>query len=134
MCKTLIVEDNLIFRHALRGLLQSRFPAMRFEEARDPEEVLEKIDAFIPDVIFMDIKLSGASGLDLTRQIKDLFSRTVVIVLTSYDLPEYREAAKENGANFFLCKGNTTTAEILELMESIVTDLGSGGPGPGPRT
>lgn len=131
MCKTLIVEDNLIFRHALKALLQSRFPTMHVEEARDEEEALEKVDAFIPDVIFMDIKLSGASGLNLTRQIKGLFSETVVIVLTSYDLPEYREAAKENGASYFLCKGNTTTAEILDLMESLVTHFEMGPPGPG---
>jgi two-component system response regulator YesN len=129
MCKTLIVEDNFIFRNALKGLLRSRFPAMELEEARDGGEALEKVQTFTPDVIFLDIKPSGASCLDLARKIRAMLQEAVVIVFTSYDLPEYRQAASANGATHFLCKGNATSSDILTLMEAIVTGRHPAPPG-----
>ena len=43
---------------------------------------------------------------------------------TSYDLPEYREAAYRYGANYFLAKGTTNGQKLLGLIESILSDLG----------
>ncbi len=77
-------------------------------------------DFFHPDLIFMDIKLPGESGLELTKQIKDEFPETIVIVLTNYDLPEYRVAAYESGADHFLGKGLSTAEEILGLVDSVL--------------
>ena len=45
-------------------------------------------------------------------------------ILTSYDWPEYREAAYKFGANYFIMKGSSTNKEIVELIESILADLG----------
>ncbi|NIO19985.1 MAG: response regulator, partial [Candidatus Aenigmarchaeota archaeon] len=84
MCKTLIVEDNDNFRQTLRSLLDSRFPSMTFQEARNGKEALEKVDSFDPDLIFMDIKLPGESGLELTRKIRCSNSKVKIIILTSY--------------------------------------------------
>jgi DNA-binding NarL/FixJ family response regulator len=120
MSKILIVEDNATFRHTLRELLHSRFPAIDLEEAQDGTEAMKKTNDFRPDLIFMDIKLPGESGLELTRQIKHRFPSTIVIVLTNYDLREYRVSAYENGANHFLGKGSSTAEEILELVDSVI--------------
>jgi len=122
--KTLIVEDNVSFRQTLLEILAARFPFMSIEEAGDGDEALEKIDLSAPDLIFMDIKLSGENGLQLTRKIKAKYSEVVVIVLTSYDFPEYREAAFRFGANHFMVKGRSTNDEILALVESIFEDSG----------
>jgi len=122
--KTLIVEDNVSFRQTLLEILAGRFPFMSIEEAGDGDEALQKIDLSTPDLIFMDIKLPGENGLQLTRKIKAKYSEVVVIVLTSYDFPEYREAAFQNGANHFMVKGLSTNEEILALVESILEDSG----------
>jgi len=122
MCKTLIVEDNNNFRQTLRSLLDSRFPSMTFEEARDGAEALEKVNAFDPDLIFMDIKLPGESGLELTRKIRDVNAKVKIIILTSYDLPEYREAARVGGANHFVSKGSSKAEEILALVKGILSE------------
>ncbi len=121
MCKTLIVEDNNNFRQALRSLLDSRFPTMTFEEARDGKEALEKMNVFDPDLIFMDIKLPGESGLELTRKIRDSNTKVKIIILTSYDLPEYQEAARVGGANHFISKGSSKAEEILALVHGILS-------------
>jgi len=95
---------------------------MDISEAADGEEALEKIKAHLPDLIFMDIKLPGESGLELTKKIKADSPQMVIIILTSYDLPEYREAASKYGANYFLSKGSTTKENILTLVKSILSN------------
>ena len=120
MRRILIVEDNATFRHTLRSLLQPRFPLMVIEEAENGREALQKTNDFLPNLILMDIKLPGESGLELTKQIKDEFPETIIIVLTNYDLPQYRVAAYESGADHFLGKGSSTAEEILGLVDSLL--------------
>jgi len=122
--KTLIVEDNFSFRQTLLEILARRFPMMWIEEAGNGEEALRKIDLQVPDLIFMDIKLPGENGLQLTKKIKTKYPKVVVTILTSYDLPEYREAGYRYGANHFIAKGSSTNEEILSLVESIIEDSG----------
>ncbi|MFH1758821.1 MAG: DNA-binding response regulator, partial [Pseudomonadota bacterium] len=52
------------------------------------------------------------------------YPETMVIILTSFDLPEYRQAAYERGADYFLVKGSSTNEEILELVESLLSNSG----------
>lgn len=125
MFRTLIVEDNLTFRQTLRNLLYSRFPWMAIEEAKEGKECLQKLDAQRPDLVFMDIKLPGENGLELTKKIKKSSPETIVIILTSYDLPEYRQAAYKNGADHYVSKGSSTAEQILSLVESVLSDAGS---------
>jgi len=120
----LIVEDNLTFRQALTEVLRSQFPYMVMEEAGNGPEALEKIDAFSPALIFMDIKLPGENGLEVTRRIKARYPAMVVVILTSYDLPEYRDAAFRYGANHFIVKGSSTFEEISSLIETVAADRG----------
>jgi len=123
MTKMLIVDDNKSFRQELKYLVASRFPHLNIEEALDGKEALEKISSSLPDFIFMDINLSGESGLELTSKIKRTYSDIVIIIISSYDLPEYRNAAKQSGADYFVSKGGSSAGEILALVESILTTL-----------
>lgn len=117
--KILIVEDNDGFRKALRSLLSSRYPSMSFKEARDGREALNEVSAFDPDLIFMDIKLPGESGLELTEKIRAGNSEVKIIILTSHDSPEYREAARVGGADHFLTKSSSEANEIFSLIDSL---------------
>ena len=125
MSKILIGEDNATFRQTIISLLKFRFPTLVFEEATNGEEALRKVKEFVPDLLFMDISLPGESGLSLLKQIKDAFPETITIILTSYDFPEYRQVAKQNGASHFLSKSSTSAEEIMELVDSILRNPGS---------
>jgi len=118
--KTLIVEDSAIFRKLLKETLHSRFPSMEISEAENGKEALQKVKAFCPDLIFMDIKLPGENGLEVTAKIKAQCPDIIVIILTAYDIPEYREAAVQAKANYFLAKGSSSKESILKLVESIL--------------
>lgn len=124
MISALLVEDNAVFRRTTRNMLMGSFPSMRVVEASNADEALRIISRNCPELILMDIRLPGKNGLELTREIKSLYPKTSVVILTSYDFPEYREAADECGADGFLVKGTTKTNEILTSIESLVNRHG----------
>jgi len=124
--KTLIVEDNPLFRQTIMEILGHQFPSMVLEGAADGKTALEKIEDSLPDLIFMDIRLAGENGLHLTEHIKRRHPQIIVAILTSYDWPEYREAAYKFGANYFIMKGSSTNREIVEMIESVLNNLGFG--------
>ena len=124
--RTLIVEDNPLFLQTILEILRNQFPSMILEEAADGKTALQKIEEEMPDLIFMDIKLPGENGLHLTEHIKKKYPQAIVVILTSYDWPEYRDAAFKFGANYFMMKGSSTNREIVELIESIFAQLGFG--------
>lgn len=123
MTRTLIVEDNDTFRQTLRKLLSNHFPAMTLDEARDGTEALDKISDSRPDLIFMDIKLPGENGLQITKRIRSADADARIIILTSHDYPEYREAASKYGANHFVSKESSTAGDIVTLVKSILADM-----------
>jgi CheY-like chemotaxis protein len=122
MFRILIVEDNNTYRQSLVTALSTEFPSAKVEEAANGDEALEKVGSFQPDLIFMDIKLPGDNGLELTKKIKEIHSGITVIILTSYDLPEYRQAAEAYGADHFISKGSSTRDEILALVRTTKTE------------
>lgn len=120
MFTVLIVEDSRFFRQSLKQALLGRFPNIRVEEAADGVRAMEMLAAGVPDLTFVDIRLPGENGLELTRKMKHRHRRMPVIVITNYDIPEYREAAFRNGADFFVPKGSWTWNEITGLVEALL--------------
>jgi DNA-binding NarL/FixJ family response regulator len=116
--RILIVEDNGLLRQILRGSLQISLPEVTLYEAADGDEALQKVDTLHPDLIFMDIRLPGESGLTLTKKIKAVFPDIMIFVLTSYDIPEYREAAFRYGADKFIVKESFDQMRLGDLVRS----------------
>jgi DNA-binding NarL/FixJ family response regulator len=124
MFKTMLVEDSTSFRQVVKDNLQDQFPSMDIIEAADGVEAFQKIHSHPPNLIFMDIRLPGENGLELTRKIKSNYPDIVIIILTSYDLPEYREAATQNKANYFFSKNSLATDEIFKFVKTILLAKG----------
>lgn len=122
MFDTLICEDNHAFRHSLRQLLVGHFPFMHITEAADCKDALRHALTQRYDLIFVDVRLPDGSGLELTRRIKAEFPDAVICVLTSYDMPEYREAAMQCGASRFMVKGDVNDAEIIAVVKSLLVE------------
>jgi DNA-binding NarL/FixJ family response regulator len=122
MLRVLVVEDNQVFREAFRTSLREHFPSMAIEEAANGHQALEIINESPPRLIFMDICLPEVNGLQLTQTIKKDFPGITVAVLTSYDLPEYRQAAIQFGANRFFVKSSFKWSEVEAFVHSILTE------------
>ena len=120
--RTLIVEDNETFRKTFREVLCKKFPSMVVEEAMDGVEATKKVETFMPDLVFMDIRLPGETGLELTKKIKVSHPEIHIIILTDYNLPEYRKAAFDSGADDFIVKGSLNATAIEALLKSTFLD------------
>jgi len=124
MFTTMLVEDSFSFRQVVKDNLQDQFPSMDIIEATDGVEAFQKIDSHPPNLIFMDISLPGENGLQLTGKIKTDYPDVIIIILTSHDSPEYREAAIRYKADYFFSKGALVNDGIFTLVKSILLKKG----------
>lgn len=121
MFRTLLVEDNATFRKTLHSMLEEQFPQVEVMEAADGKSAMNSIAGLRPDMVFMDIKLPDENGLELACRIKTYDPSIVVIILTSHDMPEYRQAAYRNGASCFMCKKSVEPDDIIALIQGTMS-------------
>jgi DNA-binding NarL/FixJ family response regulator len=116
--RILIVEDNGSFRQTLRESLQMSFPGVAIDEAKDGVEAWQRVEASYPDLILMDLRLPGESGLKLTQRIKAAYPNIIIFILTNYDTPECRETALRCGADRFIAKDSINSMRLKQLVRS----------------
>ncbi len=116
--RILIVEDNGLFRQTLRESLQTSFPGVAVDEATNAIEAFQRVKTLLPDLILMDLRLPGESGLELTRKIKAIYPDIMIFILTNYDSRECRESASRCGADRFITKESLNRVRLEELVRS----------------
>ncbi|MEE4264459.1 MAG: response regulator transcription factor [Desulfobacteraceae bacterium] len=119
MFRILIIEDNSKLRKRIKRILISKFPFLRVAEASNEEETFLEIEKNQPDLVIMDIRLAGKNGLELTKKIKARYPHILIAINTNNDSPEYKSAAIQVGANFFLSKNSDTINDLMSLAQSI---------------
>ena len=87
--KLLIVDDHAMFRVGIKVLLESYQEFEIVGEASNGVEAVEKTRELGPEVILMDIGMTGGDGLQATRRIKKDFPQLEILVLTMHDTEEY---------------------------------------------
>jgi DNA-binding LytR/AlgR family response regulator len=102
--RALVADDERLLREQLKSRLSQVWPELQIcGEARDGQEAVDKAEALRPDVVFLDIRMPGLTGLEAAREIVTLPSWSGEIVfVTAYD--EYAVAAFEQGALDYLLK------------------------------
>lgn len=117
MNKVLIIDDE----DKLRNLLGRIVALEGFEvfQASDCKSGLKALEKYVPEVVLCDVKLPDGNGVELTRQIKQLYPETEVILLTAYgNIPDGVLAIK-NGAFDYITKGNDNQRIIPLLYRAI---------------
>ena len=125
MPNILIVDDNEMFRRALKEILSAHLGSVDITEAGDGNGVRKRMETQLPDLIFMDVALPGENGLQLTEKIKAESPQIPIVILTNYDTPEYRDAATRAGADGFLSKRLSTPQAIVSAAKSFISPEGS---------
>ena len=120
MFSILIIESNEFFRESFAGMLRNYMPAVAIEETGDGNEAIEKIDRNVPDIIFVDLRLPGKNGLQLTKEIKARHPEIKVGIISNLDLPEYRTFVSDSGADYFLDKASLSGAQVIALIEEVL--------------
>ena len=116
--KILLVDDHEVVRLGLKSLLE-RHP--QFEvvgEAATAREALEQVAALKPEVVLMDIRLPGTSGIEACEEIVNKYPATRVIMLTSYAEDEMLFSAIRAGASGYILKQIGST-DLVKAIESV---------------
>jgi len=121
IARVLIVEDDTDFRQLIREILINHFPSLNIEEASNKRQALQKIKQFSPQLIFMDTNMLDGSSLPMVKEIKKNHPETIIIALTLYNIKEYKDAALQSGADYFLAKSSLTGNIIVELVASVIS-------------
>lgn len=104
--KVLIVEDSEIIQQRLLDRL-APFTGLEViglvEHATEAEECIRTLK---PDVVILDIRLRSGNGIDVLERIKEDSVRPIIIVITNFSHPQYREKCLEAGADFFFDKSS----------------------------
>lgn len=102
--RILVVDDHPIVRQGIRSLL-SNYPEFEIVgEADNGALALTKIRQLDPDVTLLDIRMPGASGLEVLQKIRQTQPDAKVLMLTSFDDNEYVMGALQAGAQGFVLK------------------------------
>ena len=127
MVKVLIVDDSILVQQRLVDMLAEIDGIEVVGEAKDESEALSKAIELIPDVIILDIRLREGNGINVLQKIKNNGANsTVVIIITSYPYPQYRERCVAAGADFFFSK-STEFDKIPEVLKRLVIRSNSRG-------
>lgn len=104
--KVILVEDSSAVRERIAELLQAIVGVDLVGEYEDATTAIKGIRDGAPDVVLLDIKLRGSSGMEVMHHIVQNKFETKVIVLTNYAEPQYRELFLRQGAHAVLDKSN----------------------------
>lgn len=100
----LLVDDHEVVRKGLRAFLDAQPDFKVVSEAATGEEAVRAAEEYLPDVMLMDLVMSGMGGVEATRRVKNITPRTQIIVLTSYHQDEFIFPALQAGAISYVLK------------------------------
>lgn len=102
--RLLIVDDHEVVRLGLKALLEQHPHFEVVAEAGNAKEAMEQVERFLPDVVLMDIRLPGMSGIEACEEITNNYPDIKVIMLTSYAEDEMLFSAIRSGASGYVLK------------------------------
>lgn len=118
--RILLVDDSPTFIASATGFLSGRDDVKVVGCAYSAQEAFLMIEAVAPDLVLMDIAMPEIDGFEATQKIKAGPKPPLVIILTLYDYPEYRDKARSAGADGFVSKAEFG-AKLLPAIDALHT-------------
>ncbi len=97
----LIVDDDKSIRYSLKRMMEEKYSILT---AQNGEEALDRVKESRPDLIIMDIKMPGRSGLEILKEIKSIDPKSLLIIMTAYGTTETAIEAMKYGAFDYILK------------------------------
>jgi two-component system NarL family response regulator len=116
--RVLIVDDHALFRRGLQMVLKQEPDIDVVGEAEDGQEAVAKAQESMPDIILMDVRMPKHSGIEATRQIKELLPHVKILMLTISDEEADLYDAIKAGASGYLLK-EISIEEVADAIRSV---------------
>ena len=117
----MIVDDHEVVRRGLHALLKTQAGWAIVGEAVDGAEAVRKVNQLKPDVVIMDISMPMMSGLDATRLIMEAAPETKVLIFTTHDSKQGKQAALKAGARGYVLKSHAASDLIAAIKAVLCT-------------
>jgi DNA-binding NarL/FixJ family response regulator len=118
----LLVDDHPVVIEGLRKVLATAGDLTIMGEAHDASGAIEKTRTLHPDVVLLDLRMPGASGVQATRRLRDVDDDVAIIILTSYGDQAYVRQALEAGADGYLLKSTPPEKLIAAIRSAAVVN------------
>lgn len=118
--RVLVVDDQVLMRAGIRGILETADDLEVVGEAGDGEQAVDLVDELRPDVVCMDVQMPGMDGLRATEIIVEQHPEVAVLVLTTFDADEYLFGALRAGASGFVVK-NARPESIIDAVRVLAS-------------
>jgi len=119
MIRILIADDHEVVRRGLKDILAEEFDKLRIGEATRANEILDAVRKQEWDVVLLDINLPGRSGLDVLEELRRLFPRLPVVVLSAFPEADYALRAFKLGAAAYLTKQSASDELLVALRKAL---------------
>jgi two-component system NarL family response regulator len=116
--RLLLVDDHLVVRIGLRGLLETQADMEVVAEAAGGNAAVSAFAKHHPDVVLMDLRMPDLDGAQATAAIRGKFPEARILVLTTFDTDEDIYRALEAGAVGYLLK-STDSKPLLETIRAV---------------
>lgn len=116
--RILLVDDHEVVRLGLKALLEHHPQFEVVGEAGTAREAVDQVSRLLPDVVLMDIRLPGSSGIEACEEITHRFPDTRVIMLTSYAEDEMLFSAIRAGASGYVLK-QISSEDLVRALEAV---------------
>ena len=117
--RLLIVEDHFFMREGIKAILARDAALEVAGEAQDVQEAISRCRELRPDLILMDVSMPKMDGIEATREIKAMFPRTSVLILTAHTDPQLLMEAVKAGAAGYVSKGGGQN-HMLEAIRAVL--------------
>jgi DNA-binding NarL/FixJ family response regulator len=118
--KVFIVDDHYMVVEGIRSLLKNECDIEWMGHAMNAASCMAFLNRQQPDALLLDINLPDKSGIDLCKEIKDIYPAIHIIGLSSYNQLSFIQKMMQNGASGYVLK-NATREEIIEALETVVS-------------
>jgi two-component system invasion response regulator UvrY len=118
MIKILIADDHTIFREGLKHILTEYSDLIVTDEARNGQEVLEKVWSNEYDMVLLDISMPGMNGLEVLKRLRKEKPKLSVLVLSMHPEEQYAVRVLKSGASGYLTK-ESATDELITAIRKI---------------
>lgn len=115
--RLILVDDHEVVRSGLRMLLESEGDIEIVAECGTAQEAIDEVRKHKPDVVIMDIGLPDLSGIEATKEIKQISPESAVVALTIHEDREYFFRMLEAGANGYVPK-RAAPAELISALRA----------------
>ena len=120
--KVLVCDDQVILSQGIKSVLETSEELDIVGIACDGLDCLKKVEETHPDVVLLDIRMPNMNGVVATKEIKEKYPETKVIILTTFDDSEYILNAINNGASGYLLKDIGSTALVDAIKNAYAGD------------